>query len=625
MDKADLTFVDINRDGLMDAVVNRNFNSFLFMNQGKVFSYARSSSMLERPLHSQYPRLLNVSGTADDQLTMFGNKMGLIAFDLNEAATGLLSKVDNGQGVILDFSYQWTKPIVGVPRPFIVPASLTVTTSGYSSQVNSFAFFEPKVNPVNAELIGFGRVETTGPQLFTYTNFLTDIFHQPKVLESVKQDLRVGHILDVESNKWQKNTLDGVNYPKLLQTVSSYMQNKIPTLRHTIDFQEYDRLCPTKMKKTTNSGILQNLLGYFISPLWRQHHPCLVNNDTLVAQHNKNTLLDFSYTTATDRNAAGQAIDIFYWASDKNLSQTKFTYDDAANLKSVTQANLGKTFLHYDPVYEILSSLQHADGTVQEVTGYASQADSIVSMTTRRGDDADFEQEFAFDGWYRLHKAWNNLAVSSIAEPLNEYGYRLGNTTFPSVVTSYSQTDSGVYAQSASITDADGQELTTVKTYDAGWHFAKLTRLIPSNGQVHEVNLDYLHKNPHDVSFLELNAANQTLSETSTSQLWGMLNRTTTVTEDKQNHFSRNIEIDSQGVKVVSLENNQFTTKTSLDLPMAKTSSHFDEAGRAYEFERDLLGRLRKITLPGSILVSCLKTQTRLRLLNSYLVLTVLN
>ncbi len=599
MDKVDLTFVDMNRDGLMDAVVHRDFNGFLFMNQGNVFRYARSAGLLARPEHSQYPRVMNLSGTADDQLTMFGNKAGLIAYDLNEAATGLLTRVDNGQGVVLDFAYQWTAPLAGVPRPFIVPASLTVSTSGQGSQKSSFQFFEPKINPVNAELIGFGRIETTGPQTFARMDFLTDIRHQPKVAESFKQDLRVSHVVDVESHEWQASMLDGIYYPKLLKTVSSYVQNKISLLRHAVDFIEYNRRCATRIKKTTDAGTLENLISYFTSPAWSEHHACLANNETLVAAHSKNPALDFTYTTYTTRNDAGQATDISLLTASKNISQTKFAYDDNHNLQSVEQPGTGKTFLHYDPVFEILNSLQNADGTAQEMTSYAPQADSLSGLAMRHGDGADFIQEFAFDGFHRLHKTWNNLRESSALQPLSHYTYRLSNETFPSAVTTFSQTDAGGYAQAVSLASADGQELTTVKENSAGWQFSKLSRQIPAESKVQEVNLDHLQKNPADVRFIDLDAANSMLTETTSSQLWGMLDRWTAVSDGHQNKVTRNLEMGPRGIQVVSVENNQYATHALLDLQESKPATYTDETGRSYEYERDLLGRIRQISLPG--------------------------
>ena len=601
MDKVDLTFVDINRDGLMDAVVHRDFNGYLFMNQGGVFRYARSSSMLDRPLHSQYPRVMNLSGTADDQLTMFGNKAGLIAYDLNEAATGLLTRVDNGQGVVLDFAYQWTAPLAGVPRPFIVPASVTVSTSGQGSQKSSFQFFETKINPVNAELIGFGRVETTGPQMFSRLDFLTDMRFSPKIKESFKQDLRVSHVVDLESHEWQASVLDGIYYPKLLKTVSSYVQNKIYMLRYSIDFLEHDRRCATKIKKTTDAGILENLISYFAAPSWSEHHACLSSKETLVAVHSKNPLLDFAYSTYTTRNLVGLATDILLLTSAKNMSQTKFSYDDNHNLQSADQASSGKTFLHYDPVFEILNALQHSDGTTQEMTGYAAQADSLSGLAMRHGDGADFIQEFAFDDFHRLHKTWHNLGESSALQPLSHYAYRLGNETFPSAITMFSQTDVGGYAQAVSLASADGQELTTVKENSDGWHFSKLNRQIPAESKVQEVNLHHLQNHPADLSFSELDAAKNILSETTSSPLWGMLDRWTAVSDKQHNHMTRNPEISPRGIQVVSIENNQYATHALLDLQESKPVVYSDETGCSYDFERDLLGRIRHISLPGQI------------------------
>ncbi len=601
MAKVDLTFVDINRDGLMDAVVHRDFNGFLFMNQGNVFRYARSAGLLARPEHSQYPRVFNLSGTADDQLTMFGNKAGLIAYDLNEAATGLLTRVDNGQGVVLDFAYQWTASFVGVPRHFIVPASLTVSSSGQGSQKSSFQFFEPKINPVNAELIGFGRVETTGPQTFARSNFLTDIRHQPKVTESTQQDLRVSHVIDRESHRWQASMLNGVYYPELVQTVSSYVQNKISLLRYSLDFLEHDRRCPTRIKKTTAAGILENLLSYFVSPDWSAHHACLTNNETLVAAHDKNPALDFSYTTYTTRNDAGLATDLSLFTSSKNISQTKFAYDNNNILQSTSQASTGKTFLHYDPVFEILKSLQYADGTTQEMTGYAAQADGLSGLAMRHGDGADFIQEFAFDGFHRLHKTWDNFRESSATQPLSHYTYRLANETVPSLITMFSQTAVGGYAQVVSLASADGQELTTVKENNDGWYFSKLNRQIPTEYKVQEVNLDHLQKNPDEIRFIDLDAANNTLTETASSQLWGMLDRWTAVSDEHRNRMLRNVEMDTRGIQVVSVENNQYATHALLDLQEGKPVSYSDETGRSYDFERDLLGRIRQISLPGQI------------------------
>ena len=587
-----ITLIDVNRDGLVDLLGRLGSSWTLFVQKGENLAEQEFPALDLGLELLNSAKVVNLSAGGNDQLAVLEWRLGYVAFDLNEPSTGLLTRIENNQGLSFEIDYTWTKPQEGVPQLLIVPKSLTIAVAGQEPRKRFYEFANAEIDVKNGGLIGFKRVETKGSKLLVTTDFLVSSDFQPKAQSITQVDARVD-ISQMHKNVWGESVLEGIRYLQLIKSTQSYVSQGLETFQRAISFSAYDRLCAKAIFEKTPDGELERQIAYS-GPVG-----CLKTGEKLIGRHDNHPALDFVYTTYTTRNNAGQATDILLLTASKNISQTKFAYDDNHNVQSVEQASTGKTFLHYDPVFEILNSLQNADGTTLEMTGYAAQADSLSGLAMRHGDGADFIQEFAYDDLYRLHKIWNNLGESSTLQPLSHYAYRFGNKTFPSAITAFSQTDVGGYSQAVSLATADGQELTTVKENNDGWYFSKLSRQIPTESKVQEVNLDHLQKNPAEVGFIDLDATDKILSETTSSPLWGMLDRWTAVSDEQQNNVTRHLKISPQGIQVVSVENNQYATHALLDLQEGKPTSYSDETGRRYAYERDLLGRIRQISLPG--------------------------
>ncbi|MEI6805330.1 MAG: RHS repeat-associated core domain-containing protein [Myxococcaceae bacterium] len=563
---ADLVFLDLNRDGLTDAYFYNGIVVYFFINKGNHFYVEKFYGYKDRREVFGYPTILNVNGSFDDQLLVWSLLNGDASYDLNTASTGLLTRVDNGQGIVLDFEYQWTDPKPGVPHPFIVPKSLTVNTAGKGSKKTEFEFIDPQVNLATGQLIGFSQVKTHDSQVSVQTDYVTSVEHSPRQKEIRKQDNRLADIIEVETHGWKEAVLDGISYLSHANIIQSYFTKDQTILRRLVNFLDYDRLCVNKTEEITTTGILEKLISYFDS------RSCLKSNEKQVGP-------DFVYTTLIDYNQAGLPTNLQLATRTERLQKMALGYDKDFNLINVTQPSTGTVFLRYDPVFEILKSLHFPDGTWREMTGYSTEADAVSSLVLKSSGKTALEQAYGYDAFHRLKTISNNLGESY------DYSYRLPSQTMPDVILEAS-------AKTAVISSSDGEILTHGKLSKRGWYFDRLHRVIPAQRKEQQVDLSRFHQNPEEIKYQDLEAANIVLDETESS------NKRSVIDFSHTNYITRSFEVDLTGFKTNSTENTCYVTQSVVDLSHGQPISYTDEIGGVYTYERDVLGRLRKITLP---------------------------
>ncbi len=568
----ELTFVDLNRDGLVDCILTLYSEPFLFINEGNRFYRKPFPGFKNLPTLIGYPRLFNFNGTLDEQLSLWAPSTGMIYYDLNGPSTGLLTRVDNGQGIVLDFEYQWTKPKPGVPKPFIVPKSTSVSIAGKGTQKTEYEFIEPKVNLATGQLLGFGKVKTKGAQISVLTDYLTSTEHSPRPVGVHKQDDRVPGIIEAETYEWRIDILNGIFYPKLVQTVQSYISKGEQIVRRSVDFLDYDRLCVNQTRETTAIGILEKLVSYFDS------RACLKVNHTLVGP-------DFSYTTLIDYNQAGLPTNLELAMGRERLPKMALGYDEEFNLKNVTEPGRGTTFLYYDPVFEILSSLQFPDSTWRKMTRYSAHADAISGLLSKGSSSEPLNQTFAYDGFYRLNQTSNSLDHES------RYSYRLPNQTTPGLL--FESIENTV-----ALSSADGEPMSNAKQTEGSWYFEPLHRKLWSQSKEQQLDLAFLNRNPEELRFEDFEAAGAVLTETKMSDVFGVLSKESAVSANRRNYVQHQFEIGINGLKTISKENKQYVTESLTDLSSSQPIRFTNELNQIYDYERDVLGRLRKITLP---------------------------
>jgi RHS repeat-associated protein len=517
-------------------------------------------------------KVINLLGGSNDQITTLEWNLGYIAFDLNEASTGILTRVDNNQGISFQFDYGWTKPKPGVPNPLIVLKSLQVVTAGLGIKKTEFNFEDPQINLATGRLLGFGRIETTGANISIETSYFLGEEHAPKATEVRKQDKRVPDLVEVENREWGQAELDGIGFPKLLRKILSYLSSAGTTRTVLEETLDYHRLCPSHIRKETTSGVLETLLSYFDS------RACLKANETLVGP-------DFVYTNLISYNQAGLPTSLELAAAHERLPKMTLGYDEELNLKNVTQPGKGTTFLHYDPVFEILSSLQFPDGTYREMTGYSASADAVSGLSVKGSGSEPLNQTFVYDEFYRLKEISNNFGKQS------QYSYRLPNQTFPGIL-------SEAITNTTILSDAGGEILTTGKRAQHNWYFEPLNRKVLSQGKEYQIDISSWDRNPLELTFQELESAQTVISATEASELFGVLAKDSAVNSNHRNYIQNQFQVDAVGLKTISKENKQYITQSILDLSTSQPLSFTDELNQTYTYERDVSGRLRKITLP---------------------------
>src|SRR5262249_11963527 len=167
----EFTFVDANKDGLVDVLAARSGVLTLFVNTGSRFVQTALPGISFVDTTSSRAVLGDFAGSGDTEIAVVkgGHAYSLA---LAGAETGLLGSADDGKGTVLQFAYGRSPAVPGTRNRQAVLSSLTVQTAGHDAVAYQYAYQAPTLHTDGRFLVGFGNVNRQGAALSNSAAFL---------------------------------------------------------------------------------------------------------------------------------------------------------------------------------------------------------------------------------------------------------------------------------------------------------------------------------------------------------------------------------------------------------------------------------------------------------------------
>jgi len=604
-DKWQIDFQDLNQDGMMDLVIyGSNFVS-TFLSDGKSF-IKRSIPALafkELPFAQSLkelgivPAFTDLSGSGNPQLVVAEMRQAHI-LELADASIGLLKKVDDGKGNVLEFEYARISPEKGLGKRPAVLSQMKVHRAGKADQVYQYHYQGGVNRTDNLSLIGFSEIQVDQEFHKTTAKFHQDDVTSPTLDHVHELDPRQQGVFRVTDYDYEKTSFHGIAYPRLLKESSGW-ESQGKTAVKTKFYKEYqNEFCPSRTQEVTGGFILDTTLLYQTPQALTESLGCFAGSIQLSGQH-QDPRQNFSHDLQIVRDALGHPLKLWSNADGGRILQT-LTYRDDFRILSIEVPGKGKTVFDYDSSYR-LAQITPADGvTIQ--ANYLPM-DLLSSLSTWHGEGGVFTQGFGYDGFERLSAEWNNLVESSEAFPLEQFQYQYAKENQPGWIeaaTRLLSQNQPIWKKQIGLQSSDGKEMGSAVPGDSGWVLKGLKLVVPQAGQTLTFQSRVLGGSPQGVPTEVLYSGLTAIEDEVSTSLGLPLSKSVVYQNNQKGNFLTSAHIISgewQGeLELAQTENTAFTTVQRKN-PDDKKTSYQDEQGQATSYQYDALGRLSQVTL----------------------------
>lgn len=457
-----LTFVDVNHDGLMDVMTTRDRSIGLFINNGIQLQEVTVPGLASMTWDFGAPVVADISGRGNVEV-MFVQGTQAKAIDLDTPATGLMVTADDGKGTIARFGYERSAAVPGIRQRTTVLASLTLESSGYDTVTYSYAYGAPVMHSLGKYLVGFASVDKHSPLVTEHVEFLNDdeVSGIPALSETI--DDRTSGIVRFSRSQYDEMTIDAVHWLRPSQHEEGYRSSDASVvLASTTEYTGYERgFCPTVVTKDSPGGQLVTTSTLASVAAIPDELHCLSASQNLFGNHT-NAALDFHYLVNIERNDVGQVTRVTQFApmmAMQPLVMQEVTYDADHRITSTGAPGRGTTTAQYDAFGRLLS-LTDPVGVVTQVDDLDSVSDSVLALSTLR-PNASITTSFRYDSRDRLASSWDDLRGATEAAPLLAYTYQDATEAAPGRIDSLILADviGNVSRHDVALVAADGEPI----------------------------------------------------------------------------------------------------------------------------------------------------------------------
>lgn len=592
-----LTFFDVNRDGLMDVLTTRGQSVNLFINNGLQLREFPVPALTTLNWAFGVPVVADVTGSGNFAL-MFVRDLRAKALQLTTPSTGLLVGAHDGKGTDISFAYARSAPTAGIGRRPIVLDTLTVASSGYDTVAHHYDYGAPIIHSVGKHLVGFVSADKLSPLTREHIEFINDDEVAGVPVLSEQLDDRTPGIVRFTRSQYDDIDMDGVRWLRPALTERGHRSAGV-TLSTTTQYATYERgFCPTVVVSHVPSGVLVRTTTLASVATIADELHCLPNSERLLGAHT-DASLDFNYLVTLKRNDAGQVTHATQFGSSMTpLVLQDVSYDAEHRVKSVSAPGRGTSTLNFDPAGR-LTDLTDPLGITTQASSIDPVTDAVLELQARRPDAASTAY-FAYDDKERLQASWDDLSGGSSAQPLASYAYHDPTSAAPGRIESQTLADAsaGVLRNAISVVGADG-ELLVAGTW-LGDHFALGTSSIASRNTlathksfIGALTADALAAMTSD----DLRELGVRLDETVEAGFGHVVESTTTQQTDVVGTTTSELVMGSGEMVMRVHKPGGFSSESAVDAA-GNLVRKLDENGVTYRYAYDALGRLVHLDTP---------------------------
>lgn len=471
----EFSYGDLDGDGLSDLVAVRSSAVYVFANDGAALRSVSVPAVADRLLELKQPHFADIRYGGESELT-FVRGNALWSMPLRNADTGLLVEVDDGRGGVVRFRYTRGPTAPGVGGAARVLAEVERESLARGTWTTHYDYDGPRTHPVARFLLGFTHVRRDEAWGVEESRFEQRVDTPPALLERVESSAHHETVMRFERRRYEEASTKGVVFLRQQHREQGYASaDGLITLSDQTDFLRFERgLCATEWLDRNAFGTVRSQVVLSAPSALNEALHCLPEVETWSARHD-DASLDVDMTRRIVRNSQGQPREVAWRQGDgSELITETITYDGLGRLQSVANASGQKAVTRYDPESGRLIALEEATGLVSHVAAFDPQTLAITSLRIDR-DQQSFLEQFAYDGWGRLERTWNDVAGTTRDRPSARHGYVLGDRSHIGRVETERSVDLGASSRSASLVDAGGEAVATAQRIPEGWALDNLT------------------------------------------------------------------------------------------------------------------------------------------------------
>ncbi|WP_205525547.1 RHS repeat-associated core domain-containing protein [Pyxidicoccus trucidator] len=593
-----LHFVDVNKDGLADALLTRTTGtgSFLHLNTGSAFQQVAVdalSGMAGSAVVGDF------SGTGETEVSFTGSGEAR-AVTLGAPRVALLRSADDGRGNVLRFEYARSSAVAGAHARQVVLSALEVQSSGLETVRYGYTYGEPTVHSVSRALVGFGSVTRTAPGVLEDARFLNGDRYSGLPVSSTRHDTLSPGVHAYAYQQYEDALYQGLAWKRLKEVGSGWAQVDGTAVGERTEFPLYAAgVCPSKAVRHTLHGTLTSETSRATLAAFAESLHCLESGTRLTGQHT-DAALDFQNEVRLTRNAAGQVTKVEDLASNGDaLTVQDVVYRPDALIESVSAPGRGTTTFEWRPGTLQLARVWAPDGVAMETTTVDPVTDSVLQLSTWRGSRS-FRQHFRFDGQERLVKSWDDLGGASETNPQVLLAYRYATATQPGSVSTLALADAltGSKREQVEWQTAAGETLGKATRFPQGWAVVGLTTRNPLllEQKTHVRSPLGVGADPLTVDYATLLAGTDVVGTVTSSGLGFDATALTRLHANVQRQVVSHVRLQDGLLVQDGVENGTHAIHHFLDSEK-RIVAYEDEAGTLYTYRYDALGRLRGVDL----------------------------
>lgn len=607
-----LSFVDVNRDGLIDVILTTDSAAYVFTNRGVqngTFEFQEISvpALAQVPGGLRSPIVADLDGSGEDQVVFTESTGEVYTVKLTSPYTGVLYAWDDGKGSVLLLSPNRMPAQPGIRFREVRMEGYTLL-HGNSLAPATYAFdYGPQVlHSEDHYLLGFERVARWSPSELRISNFqhsddasvLLDEATFLVTSPTVDFDPPTGAVSRYSSWSYDAATHAGVPFLRQKSERSGYRQGGSDLFEETT-YLRYERsVCPVEVETANQHGRLVWSTSLARVPNLPGDRHCMAERQEAVGHHSDSTL-DFREAQRIERDAFGLVTAVIREGSTGPQYEQRITYDGLRRISRIDEPTGDFTEARYNLLNGLIEEIETADGVIIRIASRDPATDSILRTETLRGG-APYVEEFSFDAMERLGARWRPGAGSSSTDPESRFSYSFAESGRPGSIAVDTRVAPGIVARNVDYIGGHGRTVAQALRIPQGWKIRESSDWTPNAFRTtHYASNAVAASLPSDVTYADLYAARQAVVGAETGSPLGFDERVEWMNPGISGATDATLQV-VPGAVEISRTNSGITESTIQDAT-GRVLAFVDGGGERTEFAYDAMGRLIRVRLPSGL------------------------
>lgn len=602
-----MTWVDANRDGLVDVILTRAVTNTtsLFMNSGTGFVETLVPAFRGVDAYMSKPVVADLSGSGNTEVS-YTKAFQAWKVELDGPETGLMAWADDGKGTVLAFEYGRAAPEPGARHRQAVLAKLTLRSSGLDDVTYGYDYAAPVLHSTGKFLVGYGEVTRTDPLSTSWSRFHNDDVSTALPLEVSTSDALAPGVERFQTSTYTAATFRGIAWKRIAAEQQGWRTlDGATTVNEGAVYSGWlNEICLTRVERQLASGALTVETEY-VDPLpsaLAESLACLRRRVVEIGTHPEPSF-DFRHETLVDLNELGLVTRVSAVSPDGPWTLQDVGYTAESFVETVSVPGRGMTTVRYEPGTRLVQAITSPLGVVTELVDRDPVRDLPLQHRTTRGALVH-NRWYGFDGRERLVSDWDDLGASNRFNPDRTWAYRDPTLSMPGAITETTLVDPATLSvrTEVELVTAGGKAVTSAgQVPGGGFAFGALTRTFRATGRTEARQRMHLAAgmSPLDLDWAALYDESVGVDYAYAGPL-GVTAEAREVQQDGvERELAETLFLDPSTGLVVrdTLENGMYRV-TSASEPNGRVVAAWDEAGTGWGYDHDVLGRLRELRLP---------------------------